>query len=221
MKAFTALSPHSVAGGESPDVASSGFSPDSSGISGVVSSEGGADNPVSSGTHVGRETTSSTQSSTASTILSDAGSFAESLLGPIPGLINGLIGLFGGSDQKPAYTFPKYEMNAPIGFEAADNGNGQLTASDYGQNGNPREFASASSPGDSTPSAGTPSSASSSPAAMAPAAPAANSGHTFHINLAGLDAQSLMDNSDAIGQAVRASILRLGSIGDAIGEISS
>jgi hypothetical protein len=30
-----------------------------------------------------------------------------------------------------------------------------------------------------------------------------------------------MDNSDAIGQAVRASILRLGSIGDAIGEISN
>jgi len=129
-----------------------------------------------------------------STAASVATSFLESGFGIVP-LISGLMGLFGGGPSSPPPLL-KYEMPSSIAFASADTGSG-MSAMDYDQTGVPRLLDQAG----------------------AGAAPASNSGQQITVNVQAMDAQSFLDNSSQIAQAVRSAMLSMNSINDVVNEL--
>ncbi len=153
---------------------------------------------------------------------SSTGSEAESAAtdflagGGILSLIGGLIGLFGGGSSAPP-ALEKYEKPSPISFESADTGSG-LSASDFDQMGAPRPYSSA---GDA-PAAADGGVASSS-VGGAGGGTSGSGGNAaapqISVTVQTMDAQSFLDNSDQIAQAVRGAMLNLSSINDVVGEL--
>ena len=129
------------------------------------------------------------------TIGSIASTFLESGFG-MAALVKGLMGLFGGGGgtQQP---LEKYEMPSPIDFSSAVTTTG-MSAADYDQAGTPR----AAGTNNSTIQGGT---SSPTPAI------------TVHVQA--MDAQSFLDHSDAIAQAVRGAMLNMSSINDVMNEL--
>jgi hypothetical protein len=143
-----------------------------------------------------------------------AGSIATTLLeggfGIVP-LITGLMGLFGGgSDAPPA--LQKYVMPSAISFESADTGSG-LSAADFDQTGAPRLYSSAA---DASSDSGGSDGGS---AGAAPGAGGGAAGPQITVNVQAMDAQSFMDYSSQIAQAVRGAMLNLSSLNDVVNEL--
>jgi hypothetical protein len=151
------------------------------------------------------ETSSNASQSGASEALSIVTTVMESGLGVIP-LVTGLIGLFSGGDSTPA-PLTKYAMPTKIGFEGADTGSG-TSDMDYDQMGTPRTYNGAPA----TASAAS----SSSPASSASPASAASQ---ITVNVQAMDAQSFLDHSSDIAQAVRNAMLNMSSINDVVSDL--
>jgi hypothetical protein len=125
----------------------------------------------------------------------------ESGMGVIP-LIGGLMGLFGGGHDSPP-TFSKYEMPSSISFVSAETEQ-RFSPADFGQNGLPRAY---------------------EPAARANTQPftgsgsQADGGPQITVNVQAMDAQSFLDRSTDIAQAVRSAMLSMSSINDIVNEL--
>jgi len=159
-------------------------------------------------------TSTSTDSSSGTSAGSIATTFLEGGLGIVP-LITGLLGLFGGGSSAPP-ALEKYTMPSAISFESADTGNG-LSASDFDQMGAPRLVDSAAD----SPDAASGGAAASGGVAASGGAPGGTSGAMpqISVNVQTMDAQSFLDNSDQIAQAVRGAMLNLSSINDVVNEL--
>src|ERR1039458_4365718 len=145
------------------------------------------------------ETSSNASKSGASEALSIVTTVMESGLGVIP-LVTGLIGLFSGGDSTPA-PLTKYAMPDKIDFEGADTGSG-TSDMDYDQMGTPRTY-------DGAPATAS-SASSSSPASAA---------SQITVNVQAMDAQSFLDHSSDIAQAVRNAMLNMSSINDVVSDL--
>ena len=147
--------------------------------------------------------------SAGSEALSIATTVLESGLGIVP-LVAGLIGLFtGGGDSSAPPPLVKYAMPQKMQFEGADTGNAMSDA-DYDQMGTPRTYSG--SPNGS-PSASVTAPASSGGGGSTSAAP------QIQVNVQAMDAQSFMDHSNEIAQAVRSAMLNLSSINDVVSDL--
>ena len=175
----------------------------------ALSEAGAAATSPGANTRGGTAASTNTDSSSSS-VESIATTFLESGFGIVP-LITGLIGLFsGGSDPAPA--LEKYAMPSSISFDSADTGDG-LSAADFDQTGAPRVYSPAA-----TTSAGDGSSNASSPSG-APSAGAGVASPQITVNVQAMDAQSFMDYSSQIAQAVRGAMLNLSSLNDVVNEL--
>jgi hypothetical protein len=127
-------------------------------------------------------------------------------LGVIP-LVTGLMGLFsGGSSGPPPLT--KYTMPQQLDFTGADTSSGIAEAS-YDQFGMPRVSGAAA--GSSNGAANT--------AATNGTGSAGASSPQINLTVQAMDAQSFMDRSNDIAQAVRQAMLTSSSINDVINEL--
>ena len=128
-----------------------------------------------------------------------ASSLFESGFG-MAALVKGLMGIFvgGGSTQQP---LEKYEMPSPIEFETAVSSSG-VSAGSFDQSGAMRAVSDAET-GASGASGGTQS--VSSP--------------QITVQVQAMDAQSFLDHSDDIAQAVRGAMLSMRSINDVVNEL--
>ena len=145
-----------------------------------------------------------------STAESVAIKFFESGFGIVP-LISGLAGLFGGgSSSLPP--LEKYEMPSTISFASADTRDG-LMAMNLDQRGMPRVLDGGGS-GLAWPGTGpaSPAVPASPPAAGAPAP-------QITVNVQAMDAQSFLDHSSQIAEAVRSAMLSMNSINDVVNEL--
>ncbi len=125
-----------------------------------------------------------------------ATTFFESGFG-MAALVKGLMGLFSGGNDTPA-PLEKHQMPSAISFESAESG-GQMSAMDYDQMGKSR----AVSPDAATGGAG----AGGGPAPQ------------VTVNVQAMDAQSFLDHSSAIADAVRGAMLNMSSINDVVNEL--
>jgi hypothetical protein len=166
----------------------------------------------------GEDSTQST-GGTGSTIESALTTFMEGGLGIVP-LVSGLIGLFGGDRSAPP-RLEKYQHASSVDFLSADTPNG-LEAADYDQLGMPRlaetalpsSTAATNSPVSSS-AAGGPSTAGNQSTGGQSGAPTPQ----MTLNIQAMDAQSIMDRSGDIAQAVRSAMLNMSSINDVISDL--
>ena len=112
-------------------------------------------------------------------------------------LVSGLLGLFGGGSSSPP-PLEKYTMPDPLYFQGADTGSG-IDSADYDQFGTPRTYSAPSGAGGSS------TSASGSP--------------QISVNVQAMDAQSFLDHSTEIAQAVRQAMLTLNSVNDVVNDL--
>lgn len=124
-----------------------------------------------------------------------ASTFFESGFG-MAALVKGLLGLFGGGSDTPPPLEP-YQMPSAIDFQSTETAGG-VTGGDYGQTGLPRAVIPDSGGG-----------------------AAANGGQApqITVNVQAMDAQSFLDHSSAIAEAVRGAMLNLSSINDVVNEL--
>lgn len=170
------------------------------------------------------QTSSEDGGSTVATVIKD---IFETGLGVVP-LIGGLMGLFGGGSEAPPQPV-KYQMPSPISFMSADVGH-NLLAADYDQSGLARQYDSSgyglsdlavSDPGmTDLPYEGQTANeqtqdgqARGQQPGNVPAAP------QITVNVQAMDAQSFLDRSNDIAQAVRSAMLTMNSINDVVNEL--
>ncbi len=149
-------------------------------------------------------------SSGGSKVWSIAQTVLESGFGLAP-LIGGLLGLFGGGGEAAPPPLVKYAMPERMQFEGADTDSGMSDA-DYDQMGMPRPY----SGGRDTTGAG-PAGAAISPGSGATASAAA--APQIQVNVQTMDAQSFLDHSSEIAQAVRQAMLNSSSINDVVNDL--
>ncbi|MGA2039252.1 MAG: hypothetical protein ABSH42_08245 [Bryobacteraceae bacterium] len=193
---------------ETPAAASgAALGPASSGADGYEAT------PVGTSTEGGAESEQGT-GGTGSTIESALTTFLEGGLGIVP-LVSGLMELFGGGSTAPPQ-LEKYQKPTSIDFVSADTANG-LAAADYDQLGMPR-LADTALP---TSTAASPSVASGS--SIGGTGSSAEQGATampqMTLNIQAMDAQSILDRSADIAQAVRSAMLNMSSINDVISDL--
>jgi len=175
---------------------------------------GGSAATTSGGQNVeGGPITQTSSGGAGSTAESVATSVLASGFGVVP-LIGGLLGLFGGGS---ASTSPplQYEMPAPISFTSADTGSG-LAAMDYDQTGLPRLYDPAGSNQPVSAGAqgsGTTVQSGSSTQASSTASPQVT------VSVQAMDAQSFMDYSGQIANAVRSAMLNMSSLNDVVNDL--
>jgi hypothetical protein len=155
----------------------------------------GSANPVGSNVQGTPLSTGATDSG-GSTAGSIASTFFESGFG-MAALVKGLMGLFGGGSSTPQ-PLEKYEMPSAIDFESAESGT-SMSAADYDQTGAPRTV-------------GQTGSTSTGSGASGPSP-------QITVNVQAMDAQSFLDRSDDIAQAVRGAMLNMSSINDVVNEL--
>jgi len=121
-------------------------------------------------------------------------------------LVSGLMGLFGGGSSAPP-VLTKYQMPQSLDFTAEETGSGVAEAS-FNQIGTPRLSGAAVANSASPPSA---------------SGSAAGSGNTsapqVSVTVQAMDAQSFIDRSNDIAQAVRQAMLNLSSINDVVNDL--
>jgi hypothetical protein len=174
--------------------------------------------PMGTSVAGGAESTQST-GGTGATIESALTTFMEGGLGIVP-LVSGLMGLFGGGSTAPP-KLEKYEQPSSIDFVSADTPSG-LAAADYDQLGMPR-LAETALP-TSTVTSSSPASSpgigdSSTPGNGANVGQGGAAMPQMTLNIQALDAQSILDRSSDIAQAVRSAMLNMSSINDVIGDL--
>jgi hypothetical protein len=127
------------------------------------------------------------------------------------------MGLFGGGSPAPP-ALEKYEMPSALSFESADTGSG-LSASDFDQMGTPRLVNSATDSPDMTGGGGAASSGTAGQGGGTSSSGTSSAMPQISVSVQTMDAQSFLDNSDQIAQAVRGAMLNLSSINDVINDI--
>jgi len=176
--------------------------------------QGYAATPVGTSIEGGADSAASSTGGTGGTIESALTTFLEGGLGIVP-LVSGLMGLFDGGSSAPPQ-IEKYQKPSSIDFVSADTPNG-LEAADYDQLGMPRladtalpvSTAASSSSARGPSTGGTASSAGPSATAMP----------QMTLNIQAMDAQSILDRSGDIAQAVRSAMLNMSSINDVISDL--
>ena len=156
---------------------------------------------------------------TGSTIESAVTTFFEGGLGIVP-LVSGLIGLFGGGSKAPP-ELDKYQKASSIDFVSADTPSG-LAAADYDQLGMPRLAETALPSSTPTGNSSTSSSGAGSSSTVGNGGSTVQGGATtpqMTLNIQAMDAQSIMDRSGDIAQAVRSAMLNMNSINDVISDM--
>jgi hypothetical protein len=199
---FQAIAPRADAASAPED----GAGQSSAGTPGEMASEGAA---TSSGTAGSGERTTSAKASTAGSI---ATTVLESGLGLVP-LAGELLGLFGGSDAAPA-PLEKYAMPDSNHFVGVDTGSG-VSAGDFDQMGMPR--LDESDPADIGGGGATAGSGASTNVGASTAG--GTTGPQITVNVQAMDAQSFLDRSSDIAQAVRSAMLNMSSINDVVNEL--
>lgn len=172
-----------------------------------LATEGAATTPAGQNVQ-GGPATESASSGAGNTVESVVKDVFEGGFGMVP-LIGGLLGLFGGGSSSPALL--KYEMPSSISFTSADVGD-TLTAADYDQTGTPRLYGNGGA-GDVDPGsspAGNGRGSVTQPASTAP---------QITLSVQAMDAQSFLDRSSDIAQAVRTAMLNMNSINDVVNEL--
>ena len=170
--------------------------------------------PVGTSTEGGAESAAQSTGGTGSTIESALTTFLEGGLGIVP-LVSGLMGLFGGGNSA-APQLEKYQQPSSIDFVSADTPNG-LVAADYDQLGMPR-LADTALPTSTAAS----SSGANGPSAAAYGSDAGQSVSAtpqVTVNIQAMDAQSILDRSGDIAQAVRSAMLNMSTINDVISDL--
>jgi hypothetical protein len=138
----------------------------------------------------------------------------------IASLVSGLIGLFGGGKPAPSQ-LEKYQQASSIDFVSADTSNG-LAAADYDQLGMPRLAETAlptSSAPSSSPAGDSGTSASPTVGSGSSAGQSGAATPQMTLNIQAMDAQSILDRSGDIAQAVRSAMLNMSSINDVISDL--
>ena len=182
---------------------SSLFQPASDNRAGVS----GSDATIPAIGHLPPPTASSgTPSGNASSALSFASKAFESGLGLVP-LVTGLIGLFSGGSSAPP-PLVKYTMPQHLYFSGTDTGSGIAEAS-YDQMGMPRAAGAAADSYD----------AASGTTGTTGSGPSGTSSPQINVTVHAMDAQSFLDRSSDIAQAVRQAILNSSAINDVINEL--
>jgi hypothetical protein len=174
--------------------------------------------PVGTSVAGGAASTQST-GGTGATIESALTTFMEGGLGIVP-LVSGLMGLFGGGNSTPP-KLEKYERPSSIDFVSADTPDG-LAAADYDQLGMPRLAETALPNPAATSNSPASSSAISGSATMGNGTSAGQGGAAtpqMTLNIQAMDAQSILDRSGDIAQAVRSAMLNMSSINDVISDL--
>ena|SRR5271157_110526 len=161
---------------------------------------GSSANPAGSNVYGTPASSSQNSGGGGSTAGSMAATFFESGFG-MADLVRGLVGLFSGGSSAPA-PLQKYEMPSAIDFESVETASG-LSGADYDQSGTPRTVGLGQGDGTGAPAGGS----------------VAGSGPQITVNVQAMDAQSFMDHSDAIAQAVRGAMLNSSSINDVVNEL--
>ena len=203
---FQAIAPRADAASAPED----GAGQSSAGTPGEMASEGAA--ATSSGAAGSGERTTGAKASTAGSI---ATTVLESGLGLVP-LAGELLGLFGGSDAAPA-PLEKYAMPDSNQFVGVDTGSG-VSAGNFDQMGMPR--LDESDPADIGGGGATADSgASTGGGASASGATGGTTGPQITVNVQAMDAQSFLDRSSDIAQAVRSAMLNMSSINDVVNEL--
>jgi len=166
----------------------------------------------------GTESGSST-GGTGSKVGSALTSYMEGGFG-IASLVSDLFGLFGGGKSTPPQ-LEKYQKPSSIDFVSADTPNG-LAAADYDQLGMPR-LAETALPASSAPSSsaagGSGASASSTVGGGSGVGQSGAATPQMTLNIQAMDAQSILDRSGDIAQAVRSAMLNMSSINDVISDL--
>lgn len=170
---------------------------------------------------------SSDGGSTVATVIKD---IFETGLGVVP-LIGGLLGLFGGGSDTPPEPV-KYQMPSRISFMSADVRH-ELLAADYDQMGLARQYDSSDygiadlAASDAAPAPARRGVPYQSPAAdtETPTSPQvdrtgnAASARQVTVNVQAMDAQSFLDRSHDIAEAVRSAMLNMSSINDVVNDL--
>lgn len=193
-----------VNSGDSRNTAIDAASPLSPEMDGAAATASGQN--VEGGTRT--ETPDTGGGATAGSVLTDV---FESGFGVVP-LVGELLGLFGGgSSSQPELL--KYQMPSSISFTSAETGGG-LSAAGYDQMGLPRMYDAAGSGGaDGGASGAAPLTGANTTAGPGAAAP------QITVSVQAMDAQSFLDHSSDIAQAVRSAMLSMSSINDVVNEL--
>jgi hypothetical protein len=198
---------------ESP-LADAASSPAPGPISDGPDGQGYEATPVGTSTKGGADSAAQSTGGTGSTIESALTTFLEGGLGIVP-LVSSLLGLFGGGSSAPLQ-LEKYQQPSAIDFMSADTPNG-LVAADYDQLGMPR-LADTALP--TSTAAGSFGASGSSAAGNGNSA--GQSGTPMPqvtVNIQAMDAQSILDRSGDIAQAVRSAMLNMSTINDVISDL--
>jgi hypothetical protein len=123
-------------------------------------------------------------------------------------LLGGLFG--GGSNSQPSLL--KYQMPSSISFTSAETADG-LSAAGYDQMGLPRVYDAGDSDGATSSDGAAPATGAGSSAGPGAAAP------QITVSVQAMDAQSILDRSSDIAQAVRSAMLSMSSINDVVNEL--
>jgi len=174
--------------------------------------DGAAATPAGQDVQGGSPTeTQASGGSTAGSVITDV---FESGFGVVP-LVGEVLGLFGGGSNNPPPPL-KYRMPSSISFTSAETADG-LSAAGYDQMGVPRVYDAADSDSGTNSDAGTsglaPATAGGSNAGPGAAAP------QITVSVQAMDAQSFLDRSSDIAQAVRSAMLSMSSINDVVNEL--
>jgi len=169
--------------------------------------------PVGTSSEGGAESGASGSGGTGSTIESALTTFLEGGLGVVP-LVTGLMGLFDGGSAAPPQ-LEKYEKPSAIDFVSAET-QGGLVGADYDQLGMPRMADTVLA----APAVGSSSGGGNSPA---PESGGRGQNGTLTpqvtVSVQAIDAQSILDRSSDIAQAVRSAMLNMSSINDVISDL--
>lgn len=206
---FFAQASRTDVSGTAASTSSAAFDP----ISDAGEGESYAATPVGAGAKGGAESVAQNSGGTGSTIESALTTFLEGGLGIVP-LVSGLLGLFGGGHSAPPQ-LEKYQQPSSIDFLSADTPNG-LAAADYDQLGMPR-LADTAVP--STTAASTSGNGRSPAADGSGAGQRGTAAPQVTVNVQAMDAQSILDRSGDIAQAVRSAMLNMSSINDVISDL--
>jgi hypothetical protein len=180
----------------------------------AADSQSYAATPVGTSTRAGAESPAQTSGGTGSTIESAVTTFLEGGLGIVP-LVSGLMGLFGGGNSAPPQ-LEKYQQPSSIDFVSADTPNG-LAGADYDQLGMPRLADTAV--GTTTTASTSGGGGSSAAAAGSGAGQSGTASPQVTVNVQAMDAQSILDRSGDIAQAVRSAMMNMSTINDVINDL--
>ncbi|MGB9454716.1 MAG: hypothetical protein WCB12_01650 [Bryobacteraceae bacterium] len=180
----------------------------------AADSQSYAATPVGTSIRGGAESPAQSSGGTGSTIESAVTTFLEGGLGIVP-LVSGLMGLFGGGNSAPPQ-LEKYQQPSSIDFVSADTPNG-LAGADYDQLGMPR--LADTGVGTTTTASTSGGSGSSAAAAGSGAGQSGTASPQVTVNVQAMDAQSILDRSSDIAQAVRSAMLNMSTINDVINDL--